>query len=358
MKVEVHNHCADFASYRAARVKSLFNAETGANFDLVAEIPDDPDWQIGVVVGPSGSGKTSIGRALWGGEAFYEPDDWPGDRPIVDCISPEGDFDAVTGALAQVGLGDVPAWLRPYPVLSTGQKSFGAAAAELVAGLGHELVGVSAPAFSEPFAHLREGQEVDGVKRDRLRAAADLLYVPWTDSRDLRAEHVPRGTDVILAAHSHAFVGRVTRARAQAAVGYHPSLLPLHRGRDAIRWALYNGERVLGGSVYHLTDTVDAGPLAAQDYVIVRGGAGPSEVWREQLFPLGLRLLREVLEDIAGGRVGYTPQDEALATWEPSWERPPLHRPELPELPPIGGFEAAASGVEFVSEAEWRRGRA
>ena len=122
MKVEVHNRCDDFDSYRAARVKSLFNAETGANFDLAAEIPDDPDWKIGVVVGPSGSGKTSIGRALWGGEAFYEPDDWPADAPIVDCISPDGDFDAVTGALAQVGLGDVPAWLRPYPVLSTGQK--------------------------------------------------------------------------------------------------------------------------------------------------------------------------------------------------------------------------------------------
>ena len=122
MKVEVHNRCEDFTSYRAARVKSLFNAESGANFDLVAEIPDDPDWSIGVIVGPSGSGKSSIGRALWGGEAFYEPDDWPADRPIVDCIAPEGDFNEVTGALAQVGLGDVPAWLRPYQVLSTGQQ--------------------------------------------------------------------------------------------------------------------------------------------------------------------------------------------------------------------------------------------
>ena len=42
MKVEVHNRCDDFTSYRAARVKSLFNAESGANFDLIAEIPDDP----------------------------------------------------------------------------------------------------------------------------------------------------------------------------------------------------------------------------------------------------------------------------------------------------------------------------
>jgi GNAT superfamily N-acetyltransferase len=122
MRVEVHKSCADFTSYRAARVKSLFNAESGASFDLVADIPDDPDWKLGVIVGPSGSGKSTLGRELWGGSAFYEPNDWPADRPIVDCIAPEGDFDSVTGALAQVGLGDVPAWLRPYAVLSTGQR--------------------------------------------------------------------------------------------------------------------------------------------------------------------------------------------------------------------------------------------
>ena len=123
MKVEVHNRCSDFNSYRAARVKSLFNAETGMNFDLSAELPiEDSDWRIGIVVGPSGSGKTSIGRELFGGEAFYEPGGWPSDAPIVDAITPGGDFNSVTAALAAVGLGTVPTWLRPYPVLSNGEK--------------------------------------------------------------------------------------------------------------------------------------------------------------------------------------------------------------------------------------------
>jgi GNAT superfamily N-acetyltransferase len=123
MRVEVHNRCSDFTSYRAARVKSLFNADSGCNFDLVAELPiDDPDWRVGLVVGPSGSGKTSLGRQLFGEEAFYHADGWPADRPIVDAIAPAGDFDAVTAALASVGLGTVPAWLRPYHVLSNGER--------------------------------------------------------------------------------------------------------------------------------------------------------------------------------------------------------------------------------------------
>lgn len=123
MKVEVHNSCADFTSYRAARVKSLFNAESGANFDLVADLPiDGEDWKVGVIVGPSGSGKTSMGRLILGADAFYEPENWPADKPIVEGIAPGGSFDEVTAALAAVGLGDVPAWLRPYPVLSMGER--------------------------------------------------------------------------------------------------------------------------------------------------------------------------------------------------------------------------------------------
>ncbi len=123
MKIEVHNRCSDFDSYRAARVKSLFNAETGANFDLVAELPiDDDDWRLGLIVGPSGSGKTSMGLKLFGKAALYRPTGWPRNKPIVDGIAPQGDFNAVTGALAAVGLGDVPTWLRPYSVLSNGEK--------------------------------------------------------------------------------------------------------------------------------------------------------------------------------------------------------------------------------------------
>lgn len=123
MRVQVHNRCSDFNSYRAARVKSLFNAETGANFDLDADLPiDDGDWRVGLIVGPSGSGKTSMGRLVFGAGAFYTPSDWPADAPIVDAIAPGGDFNAVTSALASVGLGDVPAWLRPYHVLSNGER--------------------------------------------------------------------------------------------------------------------------------------------------------------------------------------------------------------------------------------------
>lgn len=123
MKITVANRCPDANTFRAAAVKSLFNAEDGTRFDLDATLPDPGgDWRIGVVVGPSGSGKSSIGRALIADHGFAEQDTTWGEGPIIDGIAPGAEMNAVTGALGQVGLGDVPAWLRPYGVLSMGQR--------------------------------------------------------------------------------------------------------------------------------------------------------------------------------------------------------------------------------------------
>lgn len=122
-KIAVHHRTSDFNSYRAARVKSLFNAENGCNFDLEADIDLSGDWNIGVVVGASGSGKSSIGKIIFGEDLIHDyTKGWNRDKPIIDEIAPEGDFNEVTGALANVGLGDVPAWLRPFHVLSNGEQ--------------------------------------------------------------------------------------------------------------------------------------------------------------------------------------------------------------------------------------------
>ena len=90
----------------------------------MAELPiDNLDWGIGLIVGPSGSGKTSIGSAIFPGVPIHDLyADWPANMPIIDSIIPEGDFNQATGALSAVGLGDVPAWLRPFRVLSNGEQ--------------------------------------------------------------------------------------------------------------------------------------------------------------------------------------------------------------------------------------------
>lgn len=217
-----------------------------------------------------------------------------------------------------------------------GRGAFAAAVARGLRADGHTISVVVSPYADRPYHELAgtTAAAVSDHRPDPLCAYAYASDTRWVDAVTYAGpQELGPQVSLIIAAHSHNFIGRRTRAHARlAAVGYHPSLLPLHRGRDAVRWTVRDGDRVTGGSVYHLTDSIDAGPLAAVQHVLVPRGATASSLWREQLFPLGVQLLRQVAADADAGVVGWTPQDEALATWEPSWEREPLHRTELPEL--------------------------
>jgi hypothetical protein len=122
--ISVRLSCPVSRSYRACRVRSMFNVApvAGASFAAACQLPvDERDWRVGLIVGPSGSGKSSIGRAAWSGRAYHRGFSWSS-APIIDDIAPERSFDEVAAALSAVGLGSVPAWLRPFRALSTGEK--------------------------------------------------------------------------------------------------------------------------------------------------------------------------------------------------------------------------------------------
>jgi hypothetical protein len=75
--------------------------------------PTLPDvWTVGLIVGASGSGKSLLLADRFGGPS-PQPE-WDPTRAVADQV----DVDL----LAAVGLNDVPTWLRPYHVLSTGQR--------------------------------------------------------------------------------------------------------------------------------------------------------------------------------------------------------------------------------------------
>jgi ABC-type dipeptide/oligopeptide/nickel transport system ATPase subunit len=141
MIINVNHSCSEFESYRAQRVKSLFNAESGASWQNEFNIElEDIDWGIGLIVGASGSGKTSIGKQFFDSDKVVNLyNGWDSSKPIIDCIAPDGDFNHVTGALSAVGLGDVPSWLRPFKALSNGQQ-FRAGLARLVTDAPDEVV--------------------------------------------------------------------------------------------------------------------------------------------------------------------------------------------------------------------------
>ena len=118
LKVEITN------SARVAQVSGMFDvpdmaaAQVGYHFDVPLE---GREWKIGLVVGPSGAGKSSVARAMFG-EDVIEGYDWPGDRSIVDCFGADTSIHTITRTLSSVGFSSPPAWLKPFRVLSNGER--------------------------------------------------------------------------------------------------------------------------------------------------------------------------------------------------------------------------------------------
>jgi methionyl-tRNA formyltransferase len=158
---------------------------------------------------------------------------------------------------------------------------------------------------------------------DRLAAtarAAGIEVVVQADPKFVDASEIAANTDLIVTAHSHARVTREALAAAKlGGIGYHPSLLPRHRGIAAVEWTIKEGDPIAGGTVYHLADRMDAGAIAAQEWVFVKKGETARELWERALAPLGQKLLADVIYHAkAHGSLPATPQDDEFATKAPS----------------------------------------
>jgi methionyl-tRNA formyltransferase len=178
------------------------------------------------------------------------------------------------------------------------------------------------------FNMLREhGVEIARVvvadAEDRLAAAArggGIEVVVQADPKLVKAAEIAPATDLIVTAHSHARVSKqALEAAKMGGIGYHPSLLPRHRGMAAVEWTIKEGDPIAGGTVYHLAERMDAGAIAAQDWVFVKKGETARELWERALAPLGQKLLAEVIDYAKShNALPAKPQDEQFATKAPS----------------------------------------
>ncbi|HEU5297707.1 MAG TPA: formyltransferase family protein [Burkholderiaceae bacterium] len=193
----------------------------------------------------------------------------------------------------------------PLQITLVGSRYFGAAVLDRLVTLDVQVLEVVAPAAD-----------------DRLALRAQALGIAARVQRDPR--HVPAaeiadGSELIVTAHTHARIDADALATARlGGIGYHPSLLPRHRGIAAVEWTIRCGDAIAGGSIYHLAERMDAGAIAAQDWCFVKPGESARELWERALAPLGIRLLSDVVAQAAAtGRLPAQPQDEQFATQAP-----------------------------------------
>lgn len=121
--VDVVASCPVHDSFRVQQVAGMFDVPLAAKAteEFSVELPElDEPWQVGLIVGPSGSGKSTVARHAYAAELFTEAN-WPDDKAVVDCFG-ELPVRNVVELFTAVGFSSPPSWVKPYSVLSGGER--------------------------------------------------------------------------------------------------------------------------------------------------------------------------------------------------------------------------------------------
>lgn len=185
--------------------------------------------------------------------------------------------------------------------------------------LGYHVSGCSSPTIAGP--HTSDLDKLCEWALDRPRC----MSVDW---KDLNTDCLDMAEpDLILSAgNTGCFItGDMIAQAGYGAVGYHPSLLPRHRGGDALEWTIRMRDPIAGGTLFLLDEGADTGPVIDRDWCFVRPDDTASSLWKRSLGQMGVEMFERFLLDFRKTRViKATPQEEEFATWEPVIKRPKM----------------------------------
>ena len=141
-------------------------------------------------------------------------------------------------------------------------------------------------------------------------------------------------------------------------IGSHPALLPQHRGRHPIIWALAEGLRESGLTFFHLEERVDSGDILWQRSFPISVDDDAASVY-QKVEQLASQAIAEFMPQLAHGDAPRIPQDHRKATYwrkrteqdgEVHWDRSTLQIYNLIRAltRPYGGAHAYLDGRKLT----------
>lgn len=122
MKFDIKKESDVIVTDRIKEVISDFDIKLEhSNETFIGDIDiDDKKWNIGLIVGGSGSGKSTIAKEVFG--KYYIKAYTYDDSSVLDNMPQNCTVKEIEQAFTSVGFSSPPSWLKPYNVLSTGEK--------------------------------------------------------------------------------------------------------------------------------------------------------------------------------------------------------------------------------------------
>lgn len=108
-------------TFRVSKIEADFDVKPEHSCERFTGdiIYPEEGWHIGAIVGGSGTGKSTIAKELYS-DNYVKEFEYKASSVIDDM--PKGSVEEITRMFYAVGFGSVPSWLKPYSVLSNGEK--------------------------------------------------------------------------------------------------------------------------------------------------------------------------------------------------------------------------------------------
>ena len=106
---------------RVQQLSAMFDcpAQQKCAIAFKGELPiEDFEWNVGLIVGPSGCGKSSILTRVFGPPQSLQ---WSA-KSVIDDFPRGVSISDIAAICQSVGFNTIPAWMRPFAVLSNGEK--------------------------------------------------------------------------------------------------------------------------------------------------------------------------------------------------------------------------------------------
>jgi len=184
----------------------------------------------------------------------------------------------------------------------------------------HEIVGVVTN-IDKPAGRGRTIQS-SPVKQTAERLGIAALQPLSLQDRDFISEVGKLSPDIFVVVAFRILPDSLICIPKHGALNLHASLLPKYRGAAPIQWALINGEKTTGITIFQIDSGIDTGGIILQKSVDIAPDEDAGEL-SERLADIGAGMMVKALDLIESGNALPVMQDSSQAT------RAPKITPEL-----------------------------
>ena len=195
-----------------------------------------------------------------------------------------------------------------------GNPSFALPSLEKLIRSRHEIIAIiSNP--PKPMGRKRIINYTD-VGKFALQNKIKLIEIDSFDNNEVYNKLVSLDADIFVVVAFRILPEKYISIPKLGSINLHASILPKYRGAAPIQWAIINGDKVTGVSVFQIEKKVDAGKIITQKIIDIDKNDN-YEIMSNKLSAIGAEALIKSLDFLEKGNVNFIKQDISAVTKAP-----------------------------------------